>query len=536
MNNQLKQKPSLTSQSIWLMFAKLVGFVFSFLLPFLTVRILTKSDVGIYQQVFVVITFVSAIIPFGVSMSAYYFLSREREKRSFYILNILLFNFIAGGIACLVLNVYPQILEVIFKDEKMIQFAPQIGFVIWLWVFSTFLDTVAIANQEARLATVFIIFSQMTKMIFMVSAVAIFGTVGAMLNAATLQASFQTIALFIYLNSRFPQFWRTFDKVLFIRQMKYALPFGFAGILWTLQIESHNFFVSHRFSSEEFATYRTGCFELPLLALFYESISSVMIPRMSELQAGGKIREMIKLTVSAMEKLSLFYFPAFIFFTITSYTLITTLFTPKYADSVPIFAINITLLPFYILITDPIVRSFESLGRFILKVRIFIVVALLITLWYGIGHFDLRGMIAIVVVTSLFDRLISVAKVWKTVGVKLSDISLLKNIGRIAVVAVIAGIPTYFVYRQIQNFTPNLSNQIWQVFSATPKENYVDFLSGALTLGFTGIFFAALYLFGINYFGVISSEEKQFITEKWLAVKKVVGFQTTAHRSLPTDN
>jgi O-antigen/teichoic acid export membrane protein len=520
MSNENQKKSSLTSQSIWLMFAKLVGFVFSFLLPFLTVRILTKSDVGIYQQVFVVITFVSTIIPFGVSMSSFYFLTREREKRAFYIFNILLFNFIAGGIACLVLNLYPQIVGDIFKDDEMTRFAPQIGFVIWLWVFSTFLDTVAIANQEARLATVFIIFSQLTKMVFMVSAVAIFGTVGAMLNAATLQAGLQTIALFVYLNSRFPNFWKSFDKALFVRQLKYALPFGLAGILWTLQIESHNFFVSHRFSSEEFAAYRTGCFELPLLALFYESISSVMIPRMSELQANGKIREMIELTARAMEKLSLFYFPAFVFFTITAYTLITTLFTVKYADSVPIFAINITLLPFYILITDPIVRSFETLGRFILKVRIFIVAALLLTLWYGIQHFDLRGMITIVVAASLFDRFISVGKVWKTVGVKFSDIYLLKNIGRIAAVAILAGIPTYFVYGQIQTFTPNLSSRILRIFTEVPKENFIEFLSGTLTLGFTGIFFASLYLFAVNYFGVISDEEKNFVKEKTAAITK----------------
>jgi O-antigen/teichoic acid export membrane protein len=536
MSGKIQNKTSLTSQSIWLMFAKLVGFALSFILPLLVFRILTKSDVGIYQQIFVVITFVSTIIPFGISMSAYYFLSREHEKRPFYIFNILLFNFIVGGIACLVLNLYPQILFNIFEEVEMMRFAPQIGVVIWLWIFSTFLEVVAIANQEARLATVFIIFSQLTKMLFMVSAVLIFGTVGAMLNAATVQVILQTIVLFVYLNSRFPNFWRSFDKQLFVSQLKYALPFGFAGILWTLQTEAHNFFIGHRFSSEEFAIYRAGCFELPLLILFYESISSVMIPRMSELQSKGDTREMIELTARAMEKLSLFYFPTFVFFTITAYTLMTTLFTKSFAESASIFAINITLLPFYILITDPIVRSFESLGRFILKVRIFIVIALLITLWYGIQHFDLRGMIAVVVVTSLFDRFISVAKVWKTVGVKMADIYLLKNIGRIAIIAIIAGIPTYFVHGQIQTFTPNLSETLCKIIFTVPKESVVEAVGGFLTLGFTGGFFATLYLFGINYLGVISSEEKQFITEKWAAVKKIVGFETTAHRQLPTDN
>jgi O-antigen/teichoic acid export membrane protein len=519
-NTNTKTNSTLTSSFAWLMTAKVFGFVFSFLLPFLTVRILSKSDVGIYQQVFIVVATITGILPFGVSISAFYFLSREREKSAFYVFNILLFNFIVGGIACLVLNIYPHILGDIFKDDEMTHFAPQIGIVIWFWIFSAFLEVVAIANQEARLATVFIILSQLTKMVFMVSAVLIFGTVGAMLNAATLQVVLQTIVLFIYLNSRFPNFWLSFDKQLLIRQLKYALPFGFAGILWTLQTDAHNFFVGNRFSPEELAIYRAGCFELPLLVLFYEAITSVMIPRMSELQSNGKIREMIELTARAMEKLSLFYFPAFVFFTITSYTLITTLFTKNFADSVPIFVINITLLPFYILITDPIVRSFESLGRFILKVRIFIVIALLITLWYGIQHFDLRGMIAVVVVTSLFDRFISVAKVWKTVGVKMADIYLLKNIGRIAIIAIIAGIPTYFVHGQIQMFTPNLSETLCNIIFTVPKETLVEAVGGFLTLGFTGVFFATLYLFGINYLGVISDDEKHFVKEKLSIVTK----------------
>jgi O-antigen/teichoic acid export membrane protein len=524
MKENNENQKSLASQSAWLLFAKLVGFILSFILPLLIFRTLSKNDIGIYNQVFLIIGTAGSVLPFGVSMSAFYFLSREKERRPYFISNILLFNFIVGGLTCLTMNLFPEIIGGLFKDAEMTRLAPQIGFVVWLWLFSSFLETAAIANQEARLAMVFIICSQLTKTILMVAAVLIFGTVDALLNAISFQVVLQALILLVYLNSRFPKFWKFFDLKILKEHLKYAIPFGLVGILWVMQTDIHNYFIANRFSPEEVAVYRAGCFELPLLNLFYESISSVMIPRMSELQSKGKIREMLELMVRAMEKLSLFYFPAFVFFTITSYTLITTLFTSKFADSVPIFAINVLLLPFYIFVSDPIVRSFSSVGKFILKVRILMVGLLIITLFYGIQHFNLQGMITIVFISSIADRLISFVKVSKTVGAKLSDIYLLKRIGATALVSFVIGIPTYFFYLKALAISPPVADRLLGLFIESPKLHVAETLSGFITLFFTGLIFAILYFIGVVYLKVLTDEEKDFIFTK---VTKVFHFFKT---------
>ncbi len=516
-------KTSLKVQSVWLLFAKLVGFGLNFLVPILIFRTLSKADIGIYNQVFLVVGTVSSIIPLGVSMSAYYYLSREPEKRRFYIFNILIFNFIIGGIACLLLNLYPKVLFDIFKDSEMTRFAPQIGLVIWLWVFSTFLELVAVANQETRLATIFIIAAQFTKAVFMISAVYFYGTVGAILNAATVQAVLQTIVLLGYLNYRFKGFWHSFDKKIFAEQLKYALPFGLMSVLWTLQAEIHNWFVGHGFSAEEMAIYRVGCFELPLLYLLQESVSSVMIPRMSQLQAEDNKREMIEFTARATEKLALVYFPTFVFLIITAYTLITTLFTTKFAESVPIFVLNLTLLPFAVFIADPITRAYESIGKYILKVRILIVIALIFTLYYGIRHFDLWGMAMIVVVTALIDRLASTIKIWQTVELKFSDLYLLKNVAKIGLISLVAGVPTYYLYHQIKQFTPDWGRQIGDLIFSGLQETMLETLGGILTLGLTGLIFGSFYVGGIYFMGLLDKDEKEFICTKLAGVAKFLG-------------
>ncbi|CAN5380693.1 hypothetical protein BH20ACI1_BH20ACI1_00570 [soil metagenome] len=502
--------PSLKVQSAWLLFAKIVGFALSFLLPFLIVRFLSQEKVGIYKQVFLVVGNAITILPLGISMSAYYFLSREKEERqAATILNILIFNFAAGGIAFFTLFFYPQLLGKIFKNTEILEFAPKIGIIIWIWIFSTFLETVAVARREPRMATAFIILAQFSKMVLMVSAVVIFATVESFIYAAIIQGILQTLILLFYLNSRFPRFWKSFDLQFFREQLIYALPFGFAALLWTLQTDIHNYFVSYRFGEANFAIYSIGCFELPLIAILSDSVTSVLIPRMSELQSKNEKREMIRLISRAMQKLAFFYFPIYIFLMITAQTFIITLFTRDYLASVPILMINLTLLPLYIWITDPVFRAYKELGRFLLILRVLIFLAMTAALYFGIQHFDLRGMIAIVIVTALVDRFITTTLAFKKLNVKAEDIYLLKDIGKTAAASLIAGAITFLFYWQFRETITNWGADLTQMIFTAPKSGITDFISGNLVLSSSALVFAPIYLFLMNYFGIIEEGEKE---------------------------
>lgn len=520
MEEKEAKSPSLKEQSAWLLFAKVVGFGFSFLLPLLIVRFLSPQQVGVYQQVFLVIVNANVILSLGFGMSAYYFLARETTRRSSVVFNTLLFNFIAGGAACLTLNVYPELIGDIFHSSEITRLAPKIGVVIWLWIFSTFLETVAVANRESRVATAFIIFAQMTKTALMISAVIIFTTVESFIYAAMIQAVIQTIVLLVYLNSRFPGFWTAFDAAFFREQLFYALPFGLAGLLWTLQTDIHNYFVSHRFSPAEFAIYRLGCFELPLIAMLAESVTSILIPRMSELQARNDMREIVRITVRAMQKLAFFYFPIYIFLLITAQTFITTLFTHNYLASVPIFLINISILPLYILISDPIVRAYQELGRILLILRVFIIVALVAALYFGIRHFDLRGMIAIVVVASLIDRIVSTALVVKKLKIEKRDLFLLDDIGKTAVASLIAGFFTFLFYWEFNERIFVWGEILTRAVFFAPNESIVDFVAGSVVLSSCALVFLPIYLYSANRFGIIEEEEKNKIESIY---RKVTG-------------
>ena len=499
---------SLKAQSAWLLFAKTVGFVCAFMLPLLIVRFLDQAQVGVYRQSFQVVGNAGAILSFGFAMSAYYYLSRERENRAAAVLNILLFHLVTGGLACLTLTLFPHLLGSIFRSQEMTALAPKIGVVIWIWIFSSVLETAAVANREPKHAAAFIIFAQLGKTLLMAAAVVIFHTVEAFLYAAMIQGAVQTIVLLVYLNSRFPRFWLAFSFKFFRAHFAYAIPFGLAAMLWVMMSDIHNYFVGNRFSDAEYAIYAYGCFEIPLIATLWESVTSVLIPRMSELQMRGERAEMIRLKMRATQKLAFFFFPLYIFLVITADTFITTLFTTDYLASVPIYRINLTLLLLLVFVTDPVIRAFPALGRFMLKLRIFLFVGMIGALYFGIQHFTMSGMIAIVVVVSLIEKIISETVVIKKLGITSKDFIQLKEVGKTAIVSILAGIITFAVYYAAKDATVIFVQNAVQTILPPIKIGLVNFISGGATLFLVFVIFAPIYLLGMNFWNAIDKEDK----------------------------
>lgn len=513
------EEKSLKKQSAGLLFAKVVGFAFAFMIPLLVVRFLNQDQVGVYRQSFQVVTNAMSFLSLGVAMSAFYYLSREMEKRAAAVFNILLFHFTTGGLAFFALVFFPQILGNLFQSPEMTALAPLIGVAIWLGMTSVFLETIAVANQETLLSTVFIICAQLSKTVLIIAAVTYFRSVEAIIYAAIVQGAIQTVVLLFYLNSRFPRFWKTFSFKFLREHLAYALPFGLAGVLWVMQSDLHAYFVGWKFSDAEYAIYAYGCFQIPLITMLSESVIAVLLPRMSQLQLTDDRREMIRVTGRAMQKLALFYFPIFVFLMIVSETLVVTLFTRDYLASVSVFRVNLLLLPILIFLSDPIVRSYKELGRFLLALRIGMFVVLFGTLYFSINNLSMTGVIAIAVASKFVESVIAEIVVFYKVGVKKSDLHFVKSIGKTAVASLLTGAIVFAVYyfaaSAVYEFGQNLARSVL----GSIKTGVINFLSGVFTLGIMFAIFSSIFLFFANLYGLIEKDEKTTLRN---AVRKIV--------------
>ncbi len=325
---------------------------------------------------------------------------------------------------------------------------------IFFWVFPVYLEAVSVAHQEARLSTIFIISSQLTKTLFLLFAAILFGSIRALLYAGIAQGILQTIIVMFYLHSRFPRFWRSFDWATMRMQLSYALPFGVAGLLFALQTDLPNYFVSNQFDPAVYAIYAIGVFNIPLVGMLSESVGAVMIPQVSVLQKEGNNRAIIAMVASVARKLAFVYLPLYAFLIVMGREFLTALFTPQYAASWPIFAINLTLLPLSIFVSDPIMRAYAEHRQFLPKLYLTLVILLFGALWLGTGQFGLIWAISIVVTISLLGRLATWIKIGTMLHFRWRDVALLKDPGKIAIAAAVSGIATAFVRLGLHGWRP----------------------------------------------------------------------------------
>lgn len=435
-----KSSHSLTARALWLLIAKILAFALSIALPLLLVRRLSQENFGLYKQAFLVIGTALALLPLGFQMSAFYFLPRETERRGQIILNIMLFHLVMAALGGLVLLLFPQLLGTIFHSNELINYAPAMAAVIFFWVFSSYLEAVSVAHQEAKLSTIFIISSQLTKTGLLLLAAMMFGSIRALIYAALVQGILQTVILLFYLRSRFPRFWARFDWAVLRMQLSYAMPFGVAGLLFTLQMDLPNYFVSNQFGPAVYAIYAIGVFNIPLVGMLSESVGSVMIPQVSYLQKHGDHREILALAGRVARKLALVYLPLYAFLIVTGREFLTVLFTSQYAASWPIFAINLTLLPLSIFVADPIMRAYAEHRQFLVKLYVVLVALLFVGLWAGTSRFGLIWAISVVVVVGVIGRITMWIKIGRILHIRWRDVRLLKDVGKIAIAAAIAGL------------------------------------------------------------------------------------------------
>ncbi len=351
---------------------------------------------------------------------------------------MLLFERFAGGCGALALALFPGLLGAVFNDPSLTSYAPLVGVVILFWTFSSFLETVAVANQETALATLFIIGANLTKAASMLAAAVAFGTVRSLVYAALIHSAIQSVVLLAYVGRRFRGFWRGWDWPTLRAQLSYALPFGAAGLLFVAQTDLHSYFVSHEFGPAAFAVYAVGCFQLPLVGILTESVSSVMIPRVSLLQKRGERREILLLTARVIRKLAFVFFPVYAFLMVAGREFIVLLFTAQYLESWPVFAVNLTLVPVCAIMFDPIVRAYAAERYFLLRLRVVLFAAMLAVFWFWTARLGLVGMIAVVVAVGVVERLAVSYRAAKVVGFRARDFGLLSDVGKLAVASAAA--------------------------------------------------------------------------------------------------
>jgi O-antigen/teichoic acid export membrane protein len=435
----------LTKRTAMLAAARIVAFALTIPLPLVLVRTLSQSEFGLYKQVFQILVTVLALAGLQVNMSVLYFMPRHPDKKPQIALNVLAFYAVIGTLVALVFAVFPGWVTIIFKGDGLVPHIPLLGLAILLWLLSTVLDVVAVADNDIRSASMFVVVVNFTKSGLLMGAAVLFGTVHGVVIAAVVQGALHCLIMFAYLHSRFGRFWGAFDWPLFKTQIANALPFGFGALAFGIQADLHNYFVSHYFDPAQFAIYAVGCFQLPLLGTLFESVVSVLMPEVARRHKKADYDGIIALWAAAIRKLALFFVPTYVFLFVVRHEFIATLFTKNYAAAAPIFAINLLGILLYICVPTSIMRSFDELKYFRLKLSLATIPVACVALYAGVHAAGMVGAITAYVTVQTLDLAVLILAIGRKLSMSLGDIRRLAPVLRTLAAASAAGLATFGV-------------------------------------------------------------------------------------------
>jgi O-antigen/teichoic acid export membrane protein len=494
----VKTVPGLSLQAFWLIVARGIGFAFTLALPIVLTRIFTENQFGAYKLAFIVVSTVTTLVSFGFANSAFYYLPRMPEHRGAIVLNIVLYHFIAGAIVFLLFILWPEMLGLLLRDRALPRLAPLIGAVIWTWLFGLFLETVATASTDIKWSTLFIIAAQISKTALVIVAAVLFRTVEAVLWAAVFQGILQSAALLWYLRTRFPGYWRHFDRGIASQQFRYAAPFGLQGLLYSVQTDLHNYLVANRFTAAQYAVYAVGTAQLPFTGIVRDSFNAVLIPKVSKLQQEDKREEIRHLLFRAWRKLAAVLLPICAVLLVLGRDFIAVLYTPRYLESYPIFALNLTLLVFAVFVSDAIVRAFAEHRFVFLRIRIVTAVLQIPASIIAMNYMGMIGALFGVLLVTVFERILSLHQVFRLIGFRPSLYRELSGVAGFGLCAIIAGaVSGAFRY-------------------------WVPMPAAILNLAVGGPLFALSYGGAVVAFGLLNSEERYMInrhTSKFLKMR-----------------
>ena len=447
----------LTKRAAWLASARILAFAMTIPLPLVLVRTLNQSEFGLYKQVFQIMMTVLALAGLSVNMSVLYFLPRNPDKKPQIALNVLTFYGVVGSLVALFFAIYPKSVTLIFKGDGLVPHMPLLGLAILLWLLSTVLEVVAVADNDIKSASLFIVVIQLTKSALMMLAAVLFGSVHAIVISAVVQGVLQCAIMFSYLHKRFGRFWTAFDWTLFKAQLANALPFGIGGLAYATQGDLHNYFVSHYFDPDQFAIYAVGCFQLPLLGMLLDSVISVLLPEVARREAAADYQGIIELWAAAIRKLSLFFIPVYTLLFVVRHEFITVLFTKNYSSAAPIFAINLLNILLYICVPTSILRSFDELKFLRLKLSLVMIPIGGVALYTGIHSAGLVGAITAVVIVQTLDLTILVLAIARRLQMTLKDLRRFAPVSRTVASALIAASTTLGVKIFVGGWSPFVS-------------------------------------------------------------------------------
>jgi O-antigen/teichoic acid export membrane protein len=420
-----------------------VAFLATFMAPLILVRVFDQAEFGTYRQLFLVYATLYSIGQLGMAESLFYFLPRGARQPGGYVANSMLSLAATGLVGLGLLWAGAPALAHALGNPDLVHYLPLLGLFLMLMLPAAALEIVMIARRRYAWGAVSYGISDLLRALALVAPALVWRRLDAVLLGVAVFAAARLCAALLYSRRELEGGLRP-QAALGREQLAYALPFALTVLVETVQLNYHQYAVSHRFDAATFAIYSVGCFQIPLLELVASPLGNVMMVRMAESLRDGHGEEALAAWTRTTRNLALLFFPVVALLLVAARDIIVLLFTDRYLPSVPIFMVWSLALGLSVLQTDAILRVYAA-TRFMLVVGLLKLLMIATLIGAFISALGLPGAVLISLTATLAMKAVVLARMRSFLGVGLRRVVPWRDLAGVATAAAAAALAAVIV-------------------------------------------------------------------------------------------
>lgn len=348
----LSQSNSLRKQGTVLFISQILAFAIYSAASFVLVRLIPKSDFGVFQQFNLLITTIVPVVGFTLVSSLYYFYPANDEKtRKQFVLQTYFLLLIIGVLCCSALLFFKHKLLEVLKFDDLNVLPVWLFFSLAVFLVSSISDNIFILEKN-NLTT--ILFFPLEKVAYFIGIVLIvvydnYSFTGA-IKGYFIYALIKFAFITYYINKHYGFVNTEWNFSTIKQQIKYCFPFFLANIAFVASNKFDKIMVNQFINPEDYAVYSVAFLSIPLLANLFSSVNNVTVPKLTQHLANQETFEALALYRKLVFTTSSIAIPAVIYFFVMAPQVITLLFTNKYESATPYY--RIYLLVFFFTMTS----------------------------------------------------------------------------------------------------------------------------------------------------------------------------------------
>jgi O-antigen/teichoic acid export membrane protein len=415
-----------------LMTGRSLGFAVTFAIPLVLVRVLDQHAFGTYKYLFMIASTLN-VLQLGMAESLYYFVPRRTADPGPVTTNAVVMMGAVGGALVALMTVARQPIAGWLGDPAIAGDLPLVAIFVALMLIAAPLEIVMVSRKAYRAAALTYAGSDAARSILMLVPGILLRTLGAVLWGAIAFAALRVVALAAYLRGVAQRI--AVDRSEWRAQMAYTGPFAVAVIIETIQLNLHQYVVWARFDPATFAIYAAGCLQIPLVDVLTTSVGNVMMVRMTD--EVERPDAALALWHQAVERLAFWLWPWTVALVLTAHDVIVLLFTPRYAASVPIFAVSTLAIALGAFQVDSVLRVYAR-TRFLIVMNLIRLAVVAGGIAWAVATFQLIGAIGITIAGMATAKAVALWKMSSIFGVPITRVLPWGRLARTAAIALVA--------------------------------------------------------------------------------------------------